>query len=1225
MTTMDPDGSDKKSWPDSFWAQCEHEFVEKVSPRLTFLSLQKVNLDQLRIQCDLIDEMLSQHIFKDPIEVRLAAKRLGDSVSGVQLKATFALSPIANLGLPAEYTSSSLELRQMLAKVTEHLGKGLNTISSQLFEEAARWIEASERSKREISLLRSTLCMEVEAIRGSIKEVSGHILATAEGEIRQAETQYEVEEVVNQGNVQSDGLKPRLAISVFTAAGAAGVVGSVIALNYSVIVASGIAVLSVALVAIGYTKIRSDLDKSAVQASRPDNEGSVLRRKIREISEVAERRVSARIEENNSQLELLKESLQNLTSNEQELNAGNSERAHTNLKLLADTKYYHACKATGALKAVCLQWTKLAHETHNQILEDWKCRVYEQATILSFSGMSNEVTENELSTLVPLGKTDYAPPERIKDLLGSLVITVPFNVSFEDSSLAVQPGNELTGIDSEAVCLKLILELALVLHGKLKVRLWDPQQLGANYPQIFELAQAKPSFVDKGRALTTSRELENTLAALQKLTADRTAILAKRKLTSWIDTFENSKASGEDFELLFVVGFPAGFSEQHVVILKSIAFAGPKCGIYVLFDSPVVVKNDTDRDYIRKGAANLLAGVPLIKIASDGKILFGERSIDMLWPDFDLVERARKALSMFERLNDQKLESGRAMSPLGDISFEDFRKLSTLDSAWKASSKEGLEVRLGLGLDDEDIRAIRFDNTTPHALLLGGTGSGKSNLLHSVVQGLALDYSPKELSLYLADLKDGVEFSRYTRAGRLPHAAAIAATADPRYAVALIKAAAEELTRRNKLFVASECANFEKYRSMQHFLPRILLVIDEFQVLFEDRESAISVKAALINLCKQGRSAGIHLLLASQSLKGKAGDIDEVLGLIQSRILMKISEADARRAVSNSEMATRAAIRCSRRGIGCFDTEFGSGEELYFRNPFVDENEYFFKLIQQHSSINAHECVALLQPVVWKDEPGDLHSNPLFSQLEGESRRILIGESYALEHAVEFSFSKTRAECIAIAGGSAVQQLSILNSIIASARQTCGASIRTTFIRNSDSVLDRRGVQSLLSGGLANEDVFEAPHIHKVLSDCQMGIGTGALTETPAFHLLLVLGSSELTFPKRSTLATIQSEKAGTLSDSEILNEILLGDANGSLQIVFACRNPSTFVDQLSVFKDRVSTRIFGQTSAGGRLRDFIGLSEHQEVRPQDMGLIRQGDIGVSIFKPFWMDSKVAQ
>ncbi|HEY1015525.1 MAG TPA: FtsK/SpoIIIE domain-containing protein, partial [Herpetosiphonaceae bacterium] len=181
-----------------------------------------------------------------------------------------------------------------------------------------------------------------------------------------------------------------------------------------------------------------------------------------------------------------------------------------------------------------------------------------------------------------------------------------------------------------------------------------------------------------------------------------------------------------------------------------------------------------------------------------------------------------------------------------------------------------------------------------HGVLGAMTGSGKSSLYHTLILGLAVRYSPAELRMYLIDGKYGVEFKPYQH---LPHAEVVSLRTSAELSRSVLGELSAEMTRRNELFARHGVAALPHYRAKgqpEGPLPRILLIADEYQQLFEhDRDGAGS--ALLAQLAAQGRSAGIHLLLASQRF-GAAGMINQagIFGNLHLRLAMQMAESDIR-------------------------------------------------------------------------------------------------------------------------------------------------------------------------------------------------------------------------------------------------------------------------------------------------------------------------------------------
>jgi FtsK/SpoIIIE family len=158
----------------------------------------------------------------------------------------------------------------------------------------------------------------------------------------------------------------------------------------------------------------------------------------------------------------------------------------------------------------------------------------------------------------------------------------------------------------------------------------------------------------------------------------------------------------------------------------------------------------------------------------------------------------------------------------------------------------------------------------PHGLVIGATGSGKSELLRTLVLGLAVTHSSETLNFVLVDFKGGATFSRLDD---LPHTSAVITNlADKLPLVDRMKDAIDgELNRRQELLRdAGNYANLKDYEKARENgaplkpMPSLFVVVDEFSELLTAKPDFIDLFIAIGRI---GRSLGVHLLLASQRLE----------------------------------------------------------------------------------------------------------------------------------------------------------------------------------------------------------------------------------------------------------------------------------------------------------------------------------------------------------------------
>jgi S-DNA-T family DNA segregation ATPase FtsK/SpoIIIE len=192
---------------------------------------------------------------------------------------------------------------------------------------------------------------------------------------------------------------------------------------------------------------------------------------------------------------------------------------------------------------------------------------------------------------------------------------------------------------------------------------------------------------------------------------------------------------------------------------------------------------------------------------------------------------------------------------------------------WTESSVDGLRTVIGrIGRVDA---VLALDDATPHWLVGGRTGSGKTVFLLDMLYGLTARYSPDELALYLLDFKEGVSFTEFIPTDRdptwVPHARAVGVESDREYGLAVLTELVREMSRRAAAMKQAGVTNLAQLRLSRRdiALPRILTVIDEFHVLLQGNdETAKKAVTLLEEVARKGRSYGIHLILASQSISG---------------------------------------------------------------------------------------------------------------------------------------------------------------------------------------------------------------------------------------------------------------------------------------------------------------------------------------------------------------------
>ncbi|WP_100950207.1 FtsK/SpoIIIE domain-containing protein [Helicobacter pylori] len=377
---------------------------------------------------------------------------------------------------------------------------------------------------------------------------------------------------------------------------------------------------------------------------------------------------------------------------------------------------------------------------------------------------------------------------------------------------------------------------------QLEVILIDALSLGGIFNLSRKLLNKDNDFIYQKRILTESKETEEALKHLYEYLK----VNLQEKLAGFRD-FAHYNEEKEDrlpLKALFLSGVDA-LSQNALYYLEKIMRFGSKNGVlsFVNLESE---KNNKSAEDLKKHAE--------------------------FFKDTTSFERL-KYLNI-EVINDQGIKSQHMQDFADEIKAyyrqkkevkRELKDLQKDEKFWTESSQYEVSVPVGWDINHKEV-CFEIGSAQNHTLICGRSGSGKSNFLHVLIQNLAFYYAPNEVQLFLLDYKEGVEFNAYTDP-ILEHARLVSVASSVGYGMSFLSWLCKEMQKRAELFKQFNVKDLSDYRKHEK-MPRLIVVIDEFQVLFSDNKSTKAVEGHLNTLLKKGRSYGVHLVLATQTMRG---------------------------------------------------------------------------------------------------------------------------------------------------------------------------------------------------------------------------------------------------------------------------------------------------------------------------------------------------------------------
>ncbi len=409
---------------------------------------------------------------------------------------------------------------------------------------------------------------------------------------------------------------------------------------------------------------------------------------------------------------------------------------------------------------------------------------------------------------------------------------------FSPKSLYIE--HEKDGQFLREMLMRLLSSAPLV---QLEVILVDALSLGGIFNLARRLLDKNNDFIYQQRILTESDEIKEALKYLYEYLK----VNLQEKLAGYKDFAHYNEEEKDRLPLkaLFLSGVDA-LSSNALYYLEKIMRFGSKNGV-LSFVNLESAKNNQSAEDLKRYAEFFKDRTSFERL----KYLSVEVINDHGIQSKHMKDFADKIKAYYEKKKAVKRE---------------LKDLQRDEKFWTESSQLKVSVPVGWDINHKEV-CFEIGEAQNHTLICGRSGIGKSNFLHVLIQNLAFYYALNEVQLFLLDYKEGVEFNAYTNPNILEHARLVSVASSVGYGMSFLSWLCKEMQKRAELFKQFNVKDLRDYRKHEK-MPRLIVVIDEFQVLFSDNSTKgkESVDQSLNTLLKKGRSYGAHLILATQTM-----------------------------------------------------------------------------------------------------------------------------------------------------------------------------------------------------------------------------------------------------------------------------------------------------------------------------------------------------------------------
>lgn len=412
----------------------------------------------------------------------------------------------------------------------------------------------------------------------------------------------------------------------------------------------------------------------------------------------------------------------------------------------------------------------------------------------------------------------------------------------------------------------------LFVRDGVTTHLVDCTNMGGKYAKFTSYESVDEN--NRVNIIRTADELKTLLNELSDYIIETNSSYLKNMFQD-VKAYNNESAIKRELHILFISNISEVLSGEMLDKLTSIVRNGSQSGVFTFLGvSTDECQTSGLISQMRVNEVNALVDLcDKVYLSSSGELSFGNSM-----PQFYAPPAIDNNIVQYIVRCSVQSKGALTLVPLSN-------NLISEENYFNSDCCEGIDIPIGVDVQGHEY-VIHLDKEAAYMLIGGNPSCGKSSLIHTIILQCITRYSPEKLVLYVADLKDGSEFDLYVHKGIksvkvvLDDAETDMATSFLNFIKANVEMRLEqfgELSQQSGEIVR----NIEQYyqvnnsRHLMENIPRMLVIIDEFQSLYNSSRATGEITNWLVRMC---RTVGIYIIMASQRAQGDASTVSNSFG-----------------------------------------------------------------------------------------------------------------------------------------------------------------------------------------------------------------------------------------------------------------------------------------------------------------------------------------------------------